>query len=158
MCVRAPLSYRGISERNSRVTQQSSHPSPLSDETEQVSPAPIVSDTNGISRRGLLKGAAVGAASLGALGGLALPPGVAAAASPTTTASIASAPAIVEFPRGGALREYWFQADSFFHNIVPTGVDGQTGNTFMANQTSLWAVGFRAFTPGWGKPLPGNDD
>ncbi|HEX7737476.1 MAG TPA: multicopper oxidase domain-containing protein [Ktedonobacteraceae bacterium] len=114
-------------------------------------PLPATEPDAGVTRRGLLKGAAVGAASLGAL---TLPAGIAAAASPGPT----SAPASVEFPRGGQLREYWFQADSFFHNIMPTGVDGMTGNTFAANQTSYWAVGYRAFTPGWGKPLPGDDN
>lgn len=111
-------------------------------------------DASGISRRGLLKGAAAGAASLGALGGGLLSTGTAAAATQETT----RAPAVVEFPRGGQLREYWFQANSFFHNIVPTGIDGQTGDTFMPTQTSFWAIGYRAFTPGWGKPLPGNND
>ena len=114
----------------------------------------------------------MGAASIGTLAGLTLPQSVAASpisgAASTTTSSapvvgqsaqvVASAPAVVEFPRGGKLREYWFQVDSFYHNIVPTGLDGMTGTTFNANQTSLWALGFRAFTPGWGQPLPGNDD
>lgn len=117
------------------------------------------SEASGITRRGLFKGAAVGAASLGALGSLALPPGVSAAGvAASTTQDATSAPATVEFTRGGQLREYWFQADSFFHNVMPTGIDGMTGQTFTASQTSYWAVGYRAFTPGWGKPLPGDDN
>lgn len=56
------------------------------------------------------------------------------------------------------MHEYWFQADSFYHNLMPSGVDGMTGNTFTPDQTSYWAIGYRAFTPGWGQPLPGNSD
>lgn len=107
-----------------------------------------------MSRRSLLRGAALSATALGALGGLALPAQAIASSLP----GITSAPAVATFPRAGQLREYWFQADSFFHNVVPTGVDGMTGGTFTPNQTSFWAVGYRAFTSGWGSPLPGNDD
>lgn len=143
----------------------SSDSSLTSDSSDQApSPPTAGSDANGLTRRSVLRGVAGGAASLTALGSLVLPSGVAAAASissvPATSAphTAASSPAVVEFPRGGKLREYWFQADSFFHNIMPSGVDGMTGNTFLPNQTSFWAVGYRAFTPGWGKPLPGDDD
>lgn len=150
------------------MTQQSSHLFSSSGTAEQASPLPsgepeqpssqsgTETETSGISRRHLLKGgAAVGVASLGALGGLALPSHALAA---TTSETITSAPAVVEFPLAGKLREYWVQADSFFHNVMPSGVDGMTGQTFSASQTSFWAVGYRAYTPGWGKPLPGNDD
>lgn len=148
------------------MTQQSPDPSALPGALDQTSPLPtteslptVEPDTSGITRRGLLKGTVVGAASLGALGGgLVLPTGVAAAATVPQQAHTPQTPSVVEFPRGGKLREYWFQADSFFHNIMPSGVDGMTGNTFTASQTSYWAVGYRAFTPGWGAPLPGNDD
>lgn len=138
---------------------QESQSVPPADAEEQTSSSPVAEHSpSNITRRGLLKGAAVGA-SLGALGSLALPPGVAAAASTTqSTQEAASSPAIVEFPRGGQLREYWIQADSFFHNVMPTGVDGMTGNTFSANQTSFWAIGYRAFTPNFGQPLPGDDN
>ena len=135
------------------MTQQVPHSSPTPGDSGQVPSTPATpSEGSGLTRRNLLKGAgtAVGAASLSTLGGLVLPSGIAAAAT--------TSPTVVEFPRGGQLREYWVQSDSFFHNIVPTGVDGQTGNTYMANQTSFWTIGFRAFTPGFGKPLPGNDD
>ncbi|HZR40300.1 MAG TPA: multicopper oxidase domain-containing protein [Ktedonobacteraceae bacterium] len=135
------------------MTQNLPHQTPAPGQENQTIDPPV-SDASGVTRRGLLKGAAIGAASLGALGNLALPSGVAAAAPQHTTTS----PAIVEFPRGGQLQEYWFQADSFFHNVMPTGVDGMTGNTFIPSQTSYWAIGYRAFTPGWGKPLPGNND
>jgi len=137
------------------MIEQSPESSPISS-----TPQPESSD---ISRRGLLRGAAagaVGAASLSSLAGLALPPSVALAAPQTPQIAPATphlAP-VVELARGGQLREYWVQADSFFHNIIPTGVDGMTGNTFTASQTSFWAIGYRAFTPNWEKPLPGNAD
>jgi FtsP/CotA-like multicopper oxidase with cupredoxin domain len=58
--------------------------------------------------------------------------------------------------RPGRLREYWLQADSFHRNLVPNGRDGMTGTTFKADQTSYWAVGYRAYTPGWKEPLTGD--
>lgn len=144
----------------------------LADQRLCLSPTEI--DAGGMSRRDLLKGAAAGAVSLGTLSGLVLPasatvvpthvgPSIATHGSPVITSappvlSTANAPVTVKFPRGGQLREYWFQADSFYHNVMPSGVDGMTGSTFTPNQTSYWAIGYRAFTPGWGKPLPGNDD
>jgi len=151
------------------VTQQPSESSLTSSTAEQTNslPEPGVSE---ITRRNILKGVAAGAGavSLGALGGLALPPTVVAAVPPQAASAplqavsaplqAASAPSGITFPGAGKLREYWFQADSFIHNIVPTGVDGMTGSTFMPDQTRFWAIGYRAFTPGWGKPLPGNDD
>lgn len=154
------------------MTQQApgSSTSPEPEVPGQESPAPVAKpDTSGITRRGLFRRAAIGAASLGTLGGLVLPSGVAAAASPAgiTPVSIVpasqshaalSTPASVEFPRGGQLREYWFQVDAFFHNIMPSGMDGMTGNTVKASDTSFWALGYRAFTPGWGEPLPGSSD
>jgi FtsP/CotA-like multicopper oxidase with cupredoxin domain len=60
--------------------------------------------------------------------------------------------------QGHRIKEYWIQAESFWHNLVPNGKDNMTGATFTAAQTSLWALGFRAYTPHWGAPLPGNDD
>jgi FtsP/CotA-like multicopper oxidase with cupredoxin domain len=73
------------------------------------------------------------------------------------TPSAASASPVVQAVSGGQLREYWIQADSFYHNLVPTGVDGMTGTRYNANQTSYWAIGYRAYTPGWEKLLPGNN-
>lgn len=151
------------------MLQPSSDSSLTPDSSDQVSPPPAGgSDTGGFTRRSVLKGVAGGATALTALGSLALPSGVAAAAPLPSAAPVipaapvvpaaANNPAVVEFPRGGKLREYWFQADSFIHNIMPSGIDGMTGNMFLASQTSFWAIGYRAFTPGWGAPLPGNDD
>jgi hypothetical protein len=48
--------------------------------------------------------------------------------------------------------------NAFYHNLVSTGVDNMMGMKFQANQTSYWAVGYVAYTPNWGQPLPGNDD
>jgi FtsP/CotA-like multicopper oxidase with cupredoxin domain len=61
-------------------------------------------------------------------------------------------------PAQGILREYWIQVDSFPHNLVPTGVDAMSGATYPSNQCSIGALGYRAFSPNWQSPLPGNDD
>jgi FtsP/CotA-like multicopper oxidase with cupredoxin domain len=58
----------------------------------------------------------------------------------------------------GAVREYWVQVDSFAHNLVPGGTDQMMGMTFKPSDSSFWAVGYRAYTPGWGSPLPADDD
>ena len=59
---------------------------------------------------------------------------------------------------GGTLREYWIQADSFLHNLVPTGLDGMSGMKYPANQTSYQALGYRAYTANWQQVLPGDDN
>ncbi len=105
-------------------------------------------DDGGFSRRNLLKGATVGGAVVVAAG--ATVGGVALFNAKSAPASTISSP--------GKLREYWVQADSFYHNLVPTGVDGMMGMTYKASDTSYWAIGYRAYTPNWGKPLEGNDD
>ncbi|WP_329561513.1 multicopper oxidase domain-containing protein [Kitasatospora sp. NBC_01266] len=53
----------------------------------------------------------------------------------------------------GRVREYWIQAESFQHNAVPNGYDAMMGRRMTAAQTTFWAIGFRAYTAGWGKPL-----
>lgn len=58
----------------------------------------------------------------------------------------------------GKLREYWIQADSFLHNLVPGGVDGMSGMTYPANETSYQAIGYRAYTANWETPLPGDNN
>ncbi|MBV9688651.1 MAG: multicopper oxidase domain-containing protein [Ktedonobacteraceae bacterium] len=98
------------------------------------------------SRRTLLKGTAAGSA-LATLGGSML-----AACNLTAVGN-----GVLTSPTG-KLHEYWIQADSFQHNLVPTGYDGMTGNHYTAKQTSFWAIGYRAYTPGWQKPLDGNKD
>ncbi len=60
-------------------------------------------------------------------------------------------------PRSGRLREYWLAAESFWHNLVPNGRDELMGRTFRPDRTSLNALGYRAYTPDWGRPLPGDE-
>ncbi|MDH6114999.1 FtsP/CotA-like multicopper oxidase with cupredoxin domain [Kitasatospora sp. MAP12-15] len=87
------------------------------------------------------------------LGGGALA-GFAATAQLGATAQAEADPFAAEEVRpGGRVREYWLQADSFQHNAVPNGQDGMTGMRFTADQTTFWAVGFRAYTADWGRPL-----
>jgi FtsP/CotA-like multicopper oxidase with cupredoxin domain len=59
---------------------------------------------------------------------------------------------------GGKLREYWIQADSFYHNLVPTGIDAMSGTHYLATDTLYRAIGYRAYTPGWEQALPADDD
>lgn len=59
-----------------------------------------------------------------------------------------------KFRPTGRVREYWIQAESFRHNAVPNGYDGMMGTHYTPEQTTFWAIGFRAYTPGWGSPLP----
>ncbi len=129
--------------------------------TEQTQPktAPPQSETtqsqNGqvkSSRRTLLKVGALAGGAVAAVGAATL------AAQHVITQPAPANKAQVQVPSGGKLREYWAQADAFQHNLVPTGTDGMMGMTFKSNQSSFWAIGYRAFTPGWGKPLDGNDD
>jgi FtsP/CotA-like multicopper oxidase with cupredoxin domain len=113
----------------------------------QLQPPP---EKTGVSRRNLLIGGALVGGSLAAVGGIAL--AVQSMSSDTNTT------AQTQQPSGGTIREYWVQANSFYHNLVPTGLDGMMGMRFEASQSSYWAVGYVAYTPNWGKPLPGNDD
>lgn len=90
----------------------------------------------------------------------------AVAAGPASAAQLAAGP--VSGPdtgaetgarlRRGRLREYWLQAESFFHNLVANGRDEMMGTTFTPAQSSYWALGYRAYTPGWGTPLPASDE
>jgi manganese oxidase len=104
----------------------------------------MTADRFTVNRRDLLK-AGAGSGLLGA-----------AALTRTTAAAAQDQP--VTSRAGGEIREYWVQADSFLHNLVPTGHDEMMGMTFQPSQTTYWAVGYRAYTPGWGAPLPGDDD
>jgi FtsP/CotA-like multicopper oxidase with cupredoxin domain len=58
--------------------------------------------------------------------------------------------------RSGRVREYWLQIESFRHNLVPTGRDDMMGAAVTGS--SYWAIGFRAYMPGWTTPLPDGDD
>lgn len=128
-------------------------------------PAPLSSQPNGssreaqastdhqagVSRRTLLKGAALLGGSLAAAGGIAL-------SAQHSSSQAAAAQTSTSTPGGGQIREYWIQADSFFHNLVPTGKDGLMGMTYTPSQSSYWAIGYRAYTPNWGAPLPASND
>jgi FtsP/CotA-like multicopper oxidase with cupredoxin domain len=106
---------------------------------------------HGVSRRSLLKGAAVAGASLATVSGLAI-------ATQHSDALAANNNPLVETVSSGTLREYWVQVDSYLHNLVPTGYDGLMGMKFKPKDSSFWALGYRAYTPGWGHPLAGNND
>lgn len=54
----------------------------------------------------------------------------------------------------GVAREYWIAAVTIRWNIVPTGVDGMTGQKFAARATTFEAIIYQAYTPDWGSPLP----
>ena len=90
--------------------------------------------------------------------------GVVAALAGSTTAAHAEAPAREAgtaqaadgFQPGGQVREYWIQAESFEHNAVPNGYDGMMGRHFTPDQTTYWAIGFRAYTSDWSRPLDGD--
>ena len=69
----------------------------------------------------------------------------------STAAQAATAPA-----HRGRTREYWIQADSFQHNLVPTGTDQMAGMTFKPTDSTYMALGYRAYTPGWKHVLPGD--
>jgi manganese oxidase len=128
----------------------------------------------GFTRRLLFKGAAAAGILVAACGGVAA---FAAGRSFTTTtgssnrdAGLSNVPAGVartaagfdttnlQIATSGSLREYWIQADSFYHNLMPTGLDQMSGTRYSANQSSYWAIGYRAYTAGWTTPLAGNDD
>src|SRR5689334_17935246 len=104
-----------------------------------------------VTRRSLLKGAAVAGVSLASVSGLAI-------ATQQSAAHAANNSPLVETVSSGTLREYWVQVDSYLHNLVPTGYDGLMGMKFKPNESSFWALGYRAYTPGWGHPLVGNND
>ncbi|MBY8883085.1 multicopper oxidase domain-containing protein [Actinacidiphila acidipaludis] len=118
-------------------------------------PAPAPHPGNG--RRTLLR-ALTGGGALAALSLSTAPRASAAApqAAPAAGRAAADPFALDRFEPTGRVREYWIQADSFTHNLVPNGKDGMTGDTYTAGQTSYQAVGYRAYTPNWGSPLPGD--
>lgn len=103
-----------------------------------------------VSRRALLAGAVmVGAGGVGVAVGRGLSPG--STPSPFTVGAPADT-------AKGRTREYWVQVDSFRHNLVPTGTDAMMGQTFKPSDSSFWALGYRAYAPGWAHVLRGNDD
>ncbi|HWD09725.1 MAG TPA: multicopper oxidase domain-containing protein [Actinomycetota bacterium] len=116
-----------------------------------------------MTRRGVLGSGAVllGSAGLAAVGIKAAEDGrggIASGVAPAAASSTAVAQAKPGKARGGRTREYWVQVDAFSHNLVPTGSDQLMGRSFKPSDSTYWGLGYRAFTPSWGEPLPGNDD
>jgi FtsP/CotA-like multicopper oxidase with cupredoxin domain len=103
----------------------------------------------GVSRRNVLKISAIVGGSLAAIGGAAI--AAQQFITHTNTPQTKTQPV-------GQIREYWIQADSFEHNLVPSGKDGMMNMAFQANQSSYWAVGYKAYSANWGQPLQGNND
>ena len=114
---------------------------------------PATEDHCDRSRRTLLRtltgGGALATLTASALSGTS----AAALARPTADTSDSHRFAADAFRPSGRVREYWIQAESFEHNAVPNGRDGMTGRPFTPDQTTFWAVGFRAYTAGWSCPL-----
>ncbi|MFD0258591.1 multicopper oxidase domain-containing protein [Kitasatospora indigofera] len=103
-------------------------------------------------RRSLIRGL-VGGGTVAALTGSTalLPPPVARADSPPAPGGDPFA--LPRFEPNGRVREFWVQAESFEHNAVPNGTDAMMGRPFSPEQTTFWALGYRAYTPDWGSPL-----
>jgi len=53
-------------------------------------------------------------------------------------------------------REYWLAAVPIRTSAVPSGVDQMMGTVHRAADTTFVALGYRAYSPGWGAPLPGS--
>lgn len=121
---------------------------------------PAHTDRTSRGRRSLLR-ALTGGGAAAALSLSASPRAVAAADSaPGSAPEGAAGPdpfAAQDFRPSGRVREYWLQADSFALDLVPNRRDAMTGMTFTADQTTYQAIGYRAYTPGWGRPLPGDE-
>jgi FtsP/CotA-like multicopper oxidase with cupredoxin domain len=98
-----------------------------------------------IDRRNFLRGAAA-TGILGTVGGSALIGGLAASRDQANALQ----------PTAGGHKEFWIQAESFRRNLVPNGVDGMSGNSFAKQDTTYWALGYRAYTANFAAPLPPN--
>jgi manganese oxidase len=145
---------QGSSSPDEQPLSSAAHPDLQPDQKQALpeSQAPTQAEHKiGFPRRHLLKGAAIAGGVLAVIAG-----GSALAVQHTTVDTNTSAQ--IQPSTGGQLREYWVQANAFFHNLVPTGKDGMMGMSFHANQSSYWAVGYVAYTPGWDTPLASNDD
>src|SRR6202035_268099 len=103
--------------------------------------------TRGMTRRHLFNRTALATGTLAFLSSGAT--ALAAASSAQETQALENNQLISTAPSSGKLREYWIQADSFLHNLVPTGTDAMSNTNYMANQSSYWAIGYRAYTSDW---------
>jgi manganese oxidase len=52
----------------------------------------------------------------------------------------------------GRLVEYWVALEAFVHTLAPSGRDAMTGESVPPGR--YWALGYRAYSPGWRRPLP----
>ncbi|HTK09332.1 MAG TPA: multicopper oxidase domain-containing protein [Ktedonobacteraceae bacterium] len=112
-----------------------------SDVTQQKRPE------DGLSRRMFFQGAAAATAT-----------GVLAVSCADVNSSVIASSADVQTAAGGQVREYWIQADSFYHNLMPSGIDQMSGLHYQPNESSYWAIGYRAYTSDWKKPLAGDSN
>jgi FtsP/CotA-like multicopper oxidase with cupredoxin domain len=113
---------------------------------------------NGPGRRSLVRTLLAGAAALAGSAGAATPAAARDGGPGTDTAPYPGGPGadpftVDAFRPSGRVREYWVQADSFEHDAVPSGYDPMSGRRFDKAETGFRALGFRAYTPGWGQPL-----
>lgn len=92
-----------------------------------------------LSRRGLLTGTAVVGAEM-----------------TSTTAGMASTSTASPATARRRTRDYWLAAVPIRTSAVPSGVDEMMGTVHRAADTTFVALGYRAYSPGWGAPLPGS--
>ncbi|WP_371478163.1 multicopper oxidase domain-containing protein [Kitasatospora sp. NBC_00315] len=105
-------------------------------------------------RRNMIRGLVGGGAVAALAGPAVLRPAVARADAPAAPGGDPFA--LPAFVPSGRVREFWIQADSFEHNAVPNGMDAMMGRPYTTEQTTFWAVGFRAYTADWASPLDGD--
>src|SRR5215213_9225685 len=60
---------------------------------------------------------------------------------------------LASLPAGGQTREYWIAAEPVTWNIVPTHRDQMTTQKVKFGKTKFAAYGYRAYSPGFAKPL-----
>src|SRR4051794_14282702 len=93
-------------------------------------------DKKQISRRAVL---GTGAVLLGSAGLTAAGVKISGDARHAVRVAAPSSPSAPTRP-SGKTKEYWVQADSFSHNLVPTGADQMMGTTFKPADSTYWAV------------------
>jgi manganese oxidase len=141
-----------VDSQHSEETVSSNDPT----QTANISTSKAQRRKKGLSRRRLFSNTAVATGTLALIGS-----GAALVAANTSIQEIQATPGNplnAAITGSGKLREYWIQADSFFHHVVPTGMDSMTNTNYALDQSSYWAIGYRAYTAGWETPLKGNDN
>lgn len=51
------------------------------------------------------------------------------------------------------VREYWIQVDAFERTLVSSNHDDLIGRVFTPEDSTYWALGYRAYTPNWIHPI-----